>query len=440
MEHETIVFIERGGKPVPAGYLRIIEDGRYSRSEFSYGKKYLQRNDAIAIDPVQLPLTGTNMSTPDSFDIFNGIRDAAPDAWGRKLIDLYMMKTKKRIACEAEYLLVSQQGNRVGALQFGPDTTQPGPVVDIRIPSVSTDIGTLEGFQEMIDLVGKDRDIPDHLLDYIAPGSDLGGARPKGTVMIDNHPWLCKFGLENDRINMAAVEAGCLDLCEMAGIDVCERRIINIVGRPALMLKRFDRTLSDDGELHRRHMISGLTMLGAHEMDHGMSGYADLFNALRCYGSGSNYGETVYRRMVMNVLCGNTDDHYRNHACLLGDDGYYEPSPVYDVTPSLAVSLNRKLYFHPGKAGSGRDATIDNAALAAPSFGISLTRGIEITNELGDITAQNWRRIMSERGCSERDIAILENSFSEAGKQATPPDPFGSESDDETPENEYSIR
>ena len=91
----------------------------------------------------------------------------------------------------------------------------------------------------------------------------------------------------------------------------------------------------------------------------------------------------------MNVLCGNTDDHYRNHAFLLEDHGTFKPSPVYDVTPSLQISITRKTFFHLGKAGSGRDATLENAVIAGPSLGLSRDRAIEIANDCSRIVGEH---------------------------------------------------
>jgi serine/threonine-protein kinase HipA len=277
MQVNAIVFIEIGGETVPAGQLSLLEDGRFSRCEFAYGRRYLQRPDAVAIDPVQLPL--------------------------------------------------------------GPD---------------------------LIDELDRGGEYPPALTDFLAPGTDLGGARPKGTVTIDGLPHLVKFGLDRDRYNNAAVEAGCLDLCEMAGLTAAERRVIRVGDRDALILGRFDREEGERG-VQRRHLVSSLTLLGAHESDRGFSGYADLYDATRRHGVAGDHGETIFRRMVMNVLCGNTDDHHRNTAFLLSDHGRYELSPVYDVTPTLQVSTSRNLFFHLGRAGSGREATLENAAAAGPS-------------------------------------------------------------------------
>ncbi|MEY8801991.1 type II toxin-antitoxin system HipA family toxin [Leisingera sp. XS_AS12] len=421
MEHKAIVFIELNGQTVPAGMIRIIEDGRFSEATFAYGKRYLERANAIAIDPVQLPLTDDLIGAPADFSLFNGIRDAAPDAWGRSLIDKYVLRRLNRPAMEAEFLLASQSGTRAGALRFGSNPSGPGQVLPFHLPEFSPSLGDLEQFQALVDQVVRDQahEAPEPLMDFIAPGSDMGGARPKGTVMIDDFPWLVKFGKEGDRISMASAEAGCLDLCEMAGLEVCERRIETIAGRPALMLKRFDRYLDDAGALHSKHMISSLTLLGAHELDRSASGYADIYDAFRARGGSTSrkIGEEIFRRMVMNVLCGNTDDHYRNHAFLYEDGKGYVPSPVYDVTPSLQVSSSRAMFLHLGRAGSGRNATLEAAVAGAESLGLHRDQAEAIANELSEMVAANWRQVMERRGCSAEDIRMIENSFSEAGKQ-----------------------
>lgn len=414
MEHKAIVFIELGGKPAPAGVVQIMEEGRWSRATFAYGRRYLDRPDAVAIDPVMLPLDGKSRETPPDYALFNGLRDAAPDAWGRKLIDRYILRRFGRAAGEAEYLLASQHGTRIGALLFGPTPAAPGQVLDFDLPDVATDLGSLETLQRQVDAVQSEEDLPETITNLVAPGSDLGGARPKATVTIDGFPWLVKFGLEHDRLPMACVEAGCLDLAEMCGIDTCERDVVEIAGRPALLLKRFDRELADDGAMRRRHMISSLTLLGAHESDHGASGYADIYDALRRHGAPGDHGETIYKRMLLNVFTGNTDDHYRNHAFLLSSDGY-RPSPLYDVTPTLQAGATRHLFLHLGKAGAGREATLEAAVAGAASLGLQRDRAVSIANEMSEVVGSSWRGVMVRRGVGVEAIELMEGAFAQAG-------------------------
>lgn len=423
MKTSAIVFMERAGETIPAGRLNIIEDGGYGRSEFGYGRRYLERRDAVPIDPVQLPLQEGVMPAPESFTLFNGIRDAAPDAWGRQLIEREALRLHGRPALEAEFLLVSQSGSRSGGLRFGPDPKGPGPITHLQIPDNLVHLGELAQFQEMVHAFHKDgAHLPAGLRDFLAPATDMGGARPKGTITIDSFPHLVKFGMPNDRFNMAAIEAGCLDLCEMADLQVSERHVIGINGLDALVVKRFDREIAENG-ICRKHMISAMTLLGAHEMDRGMSGYADILDGLRRHGTPGGHGEEIFRRMVMNVLCGNTDDHYRNTALLMSDQGRFSLSPVYDVTPTIQAVGTRHLFLHLGRSGSGREATLENALEAGPAFGLARDHACTIINELSRMVARSWRDVMQARGATDHDLAVIANSFSESGKIIKPDGP-----------------
>lgn len=417
MNKTAIVFIELSGRTVPAGRLTILQDGRHSRSEFEYGRKYLERPNAVAVDPVMLPLTDEKFHTQEDFLLFNGIRDASPDAFGRTLIDNYMLRSKGRPADEADFLFASQSGTRIGALRFGPTPEKPGRVLDHEIPVYEMEVGDLTAFQELVDDHMDDGALPERFSYLVSGGSDAGGARPKATVTIDGFPWLAKFGKQTDRVQNAAAEAACLDLCELAGLRVPDRRIETIGGRATLLLRRFDRYYGEDGAVRRKHMISSMTMLGAHESDTGMSGYADISDGMRRFSGNDGIGEEIYRRMVMNVLCGNTDDHYRNHAFLMDEDGKFRISPVYDVTPSLQITGTRRLFLHLGRAGSGRDATLEAAVDGAESLGLHREEAIAIANDLSAMVQANWQMALEDRGASARDIAMLAGAFSEAGRR-----------------------
>lgn len=415
MKQACILFLDFEGKPVPVGKLIIEEDGRHGRSRFAYGRRYLERPDAISIDPVQLPLSDQIFETPPDFLMFNGIRDAAPDAWGRRLIDLHLLRSKGRPALEHEFLLASHGGFRNGSLRFGPDPNGPGPVLAHGLPDASCNLGDLGVLMAISDAVDAGRKaIPEELTPFLTSAVDMGGARPKATILIDGHPWLAKFPKGTDRIDMAAAEVACLDLCEDAGIQVPKRRIEKIFGRKVLLVKRFDREKTEAG-LQRIAMISSLTLTGSHESDVALSGYADLHDGLRKHGRIDGAGEQIFRRMVMNVLCGNTDDHYRNHAFLMRR-GSWELSPAYDVTPTLQASTSRRLFLHLGQAGCGRDATLEAAVSGGPSLGLSKDEAATIAESLSAMVGQKWRERMRDRGASRADLEMMENSFWQAGR------------------------
>ena len=416
-EYNAVVFVRHQGTNRPVGRMKFIEDGRFSRSEFAYGKSWLEDPTAFAIDPVQLPLRPGLFKTAPDFPLFNGIRDAAPDAWGRRVIDAICKVKHGRVANEAEYLLASQCGNRAGALMFGKDPSGPSPVIDIVLPAVGHDGGSLEKLQEAADKLARGEEIDRTYAFYLAPGSEMGGARPKATLEHNGKPALVKFGTPTDRIDMARVEAGCLDLCEMVGLPVPDRDVVDIAGRPALVLSRFDRTIVEGYLPERRHMISSMTLLGAHEYDREAHGYADLVSAMRVHGAKQDMetlAEQVFTRMVANVCIGNTDDHYRNHAYLISADGRYEMSPVYDVTPSQQVSSSRSMFFALGAAGTTREARLENAIAAGEAFGLTADRATEIATSVAETIALNWESVMAHRGVSDADMDAIRNSFSES--------------------------
>ncbi|MEP3666059.1 MAG: HipA domain-containing protein [Roseibium sp.] len=413
----AIAFIEIAGQTIPAGRLTVVDDGRMSRSEFQYGRRYLERPNAVAIDPVMLPLTQDKFYTPEDFALFNGIRDASPDAFGRAVIDNYMLRHQNRPADESDFLFASQSGSRIGALRFGPTPDGPGQVLDHAIPSYELGLGDLATFKEMVDNHMDDGALPERFSYLVSGGSDAGGARPKATVTVDGFPWLAKFGKESDRVQNAASEAACLDLCEIAGLRVPDRKIVNIADRPTLLVERFDRYVGEEGDIQRKHMISSMTILGAHERDAGMSGYADICDGMRRFSGDERIGEEIYKRMVMNVLCGNTDDHYRNHAFLMDDDQKYRISPVYDVTPTLQATGTRHLFLHLGRAGSGREATLEAAVNGSESLGLHRDQAISIANDLAAMVEANWESSLRARGAPQRDIEMLAGAFGESAKR-----------------------
>lgn len=418
-DFNVIVFVRHRGEDRPIGRLRIVDDGRYSRSEFAYGKSWLEDPAAFAIDPVQLPLRSGLFKTDPDYPLFNGLRDAAPDAWGRKIIDAAAMQKRGAPAIEAEYLLASQAGSRAGALMFGLTPESPGKTIDLELPICTGSTDNLASLLDAAEMLHAGEEIPARFMTYLAPGAELGGARPKATMRYQDRTCLVKFGMSTDARNMARIEAGCLDLVELAGLKVPERWVVDVCGHDALVLERFDR---DQGTGERRHMISSTTLMGGHELDRGAHGYSDIMKAMRMFGSRGdmpNLAEEVFRRMVVNVCIGNTDDHYRNHAFLIDDEGRYKMSPVYDVTPTSQMSPNRSTFLHLGAAGSGRDATLEAAITAGPDFGLDPARAREIATEVATVIGANWERVMTARGVSDNDIAAIRQSFSESIKPKT---------------------
>jgi serine/threonine-protein kinase HipA len=212
------VYLEEG--PVPAGMLETVGAGRDAGARFRYGRRYLQRKDRLPIDPVQLPLPDPDVereySTAEGFVLFNGIRDAAPDGWGRHLMDRV---AGAQALSEFDYLVATGE-SRVGALAFGPDLEGPrrmAPWTDAELAGESLNLA------EMIDAVREldsAEDLPIKHRRFLVRGSSLGGARPKSACDFDSKQWIAKFGRANDRIPMCRVEYVTMKLAALAGIHV----------------------------------------------------------------------------------------------------------------------------------------------------------------------------------------------------------------------------
>ena len=216
MLEETYVYVHLDAEGwVPAGLLRFEEFGRYSSSVFRYGSKYLKRHDRIALDPIQLPLHNKTISTPEGFSVFNGIRDAGPDKWGRYLLD----KKFGRALTELEYI-VATGPERVGALAFSDD-----PVSG---PKIYTPSGFICQETKALDLAfcaGAVSDIEsslntERLRKYLEYGPSMGGARPKVSIVWNGMPYLAKFSLSLDSRNEPLIEFATMTLAKKCGLNV----------------------------------------------------------------------------------------------------------------------------------------------------------------------------------------------------------------------------
>ncbi|MFG6572143.1 HipA domain-containing protein [Sulfitobacter sp. 1A13353] len=399
------------------------QNGDFPDIRFSYGRKFLKSKMAHALSP-GLPLEPEEYKNPEDFETLNLLRDMEPDHWGRSIVDYAVHLTTNRHPKMSDYLLFNETRFRPGGLFLAKTPGGEGIGYDISLADREVTFDDAVRFQTFMD-AQEDfwAELPAELHHCLPAAAALGGAQPKICIDWMDELWVLKLPNERHVINMAAAEAGCLDLCEMAGIAVPDREVRSFGPRSSVLLvKRFDRVSAPGGRI-RRHMISSLTLLERHEMDRGVSGYADIYLALRASGAPSVVGEDLYRRMLMNVLCGNTDDHYRNHAFFQKDDGSFTPTPVYDVTPTIQVSPSRRLFLHLGRAGCGRDATVENAVSAASSLDVERDRAIEIANELSLMVARSWKDAMRRHGASDVCIERMATSFSEAGNTIACNDP-----------------
>lgn len=410
MPKRVVVFITLDKTPIPAGLLQFVGSGRNSHSFFRYGKRYIEREDAISIDPVQLPLGSREIETPTDFELFNGVRDAGPDKWGRYLLE----KRFERSLDELDYVLASSQ-DRSGALSFGDDPagrpkvlTPAGFVAPTGFKRL--DLGkALEGIESAL-LEGGDQSKLEELLSY---GPSIGGARPKTTVVWNGKLHIAKFSTSLDRRNEALVEYAAMSLAKKCGLNVPSIEKTRVSGRDVYLIERFDRTTGADKAFAPIPFISGLTATGAHERGYSDWSYRSLADAItRLSSRPKDDKRELFRRLVFNILVFNNDDHLRNHGFLHAGGSSWNLSPLYDVVPTTMNSETYALSLEVG--AQGKAASPENALSACPYFDIGRDEALSIMRGLM-AEVSRWRTHFEECGLSRADIGKLENSFRTLG-------------------------
>ncbi len=390
---------------VPAGRLTLTETpspnptARELASAFAYGTRYLDRADSFELDPVSLSLIdrqavrGKLLFPANGLPEFGGLRDAAPDAWGRRVIEA-RRKVPANTLSEADYLLEAGS-DRVGALDIREGLTSPAR------PSAS-DLHSLGYLLQAAELVEADLPVPAHLMDILGAGPSAGGARPKATVRDDEGGlWLAKFPARNDTFDVALAEICRLELARRCALTVPEVRHLDIGTRSVMLIRRFDRFWAPagqypaDGALHdtrpgtqltesRVPFVSGLTLVGCSEFESPLKSYAGLARAIRQRahtGHIARDNEELYARMVFNIFVSNDDDHLRNHGFVRDPRiGGWQLSPLYDVVPQPGVAFERRLHLEVG--AQGKAATLDNALTHFSAFVSDRARALEVMRRI----------------------------------------------------------
>lgn len=406
-----IVFIHPPGQKdaVPAGRLELVEerDGKLLTSRFQYGRQYLQRATALDVDPVSLPMaeeSETPREPVNGLSLFGAIRDAAPDAWGRRVIENRLNAPPNGLP-ESAYL-EHAGSDRTGALDIRSRLdSEPSPV------QLATRIDLAYLLDAAARIEAGER-VPAKLAHYFEGAPTLGGARPKVVIAVDGREFVAKFPSRGDAFDVPAVERATLELAREAGLNVPETRLETLAdGRKVMLIERFDREPVEGG-LARRHMVSALTMLGVAEMDSPNQSYAAIANVLSYRGAADALREDraeLFARMVFNILISNDDDHLRNHAFLyVPTQRGWRLSPLYDVVPKPQVALERTL--HLGVGPMGRAARLDNALRGAGQFGLLQRDAASIVSRIVD-AVRSWRESFERMGVSPRDCEAVHSAF-----------------------------
>lgn len=378
----------------------MTDEPRNQFATFAYGRRYLERADRIAVDPVALPLheagTSQTFRTEEGFAVFGGIRDAAPDGWGQYLMYKAM---GDRLPSEIDLILASGE-HSVGALAFGPTPAQPERITPWGGGPAPGEEFTLAELAEAAERAQHVDELDENLRALLAAGSSLGGARPKAATKIGEQPWIAKFQKRGDSFPECRVELATMRLASECGLDVPPLDFRCVLDRDIYLIERFDR-IPHGNWLERRPFASGLTMLGAHESEVSSFSYADLAGAIRQFGTEVRQDlHELFRRMLLNILVTNDDDHLRNHGFLFDGEGW-RLSPLYDVVPKPQLGLERRLVL--GVGPEGRNATIENALAGAAVFDLGPDDAKAIAEDMSRIVATRWEHLFTEAGISAAD-------------------------------------
>ena len=364
------IWLPDAVEPVLCGKLQ--EDA--GELQFFYGKSYLEKSDAISLDIRELPLE-SGVFRPRVGEMHSVIRDAAPDAWGRRVL-LYRLDQDN--ITELDYLL-NAGSDRIGALviQKSSDHYQ----------IQETQAATLDQLVAAAELIENGQPLPDALASALLHGSSVGGARPKALLYDNQSSWIAKFSSTTDQYPLVRSELAAMWLAGQCNIQVPAVRMVESMGKDVLLVERFDRIRTETG-MKRRFMISGLTALQLHETESLLASYLDLAGFIRRYAKDAGHDNSqLFRRMMFNVLIGNNDDHARNHA-FFWDGTRYQLTPAYDICPMLRFGLTANQAMIMGK--QGRSSTLKNTLSEAGLFGLTKEDAIFIKRELFDKIETHW--------------------------------------------------
>lgn len=410
---ECYVYITLPDKidPVTAGRFTLTTDRAGNPlGSFVYGRRYLERPDAVAFDPVELKLADRTYETTALKGVFGALRDSGPDYWGRRVIEKHAGKAQLG---ELDYLLHSPD-DRAGALGFGPNQVPPAPQ---RKFNQTLDLAKL---QAIADALVREEDLSGNaaaaqIQDLLLVGTSMGGARPKAVVEDAHGLWLAKFNRPDDKWNDARVEHAMLVLGRSCGLTVAESKVVTVGGRDVLMVKRFDREKTQGG-YRRARMISALTLLRTEDshMAREKWSYVLLAEELRrASAEPDKDAPELFRRMTYNALISNIDDHPRNHA-MIAKQRDWKLSPAYDLTPSPVVSLDhRDLALAAGDAG--RFANAENLLSQSIRFLVKPDDAKALIDEMEQTVKQTWYDVCRREGVPEKDCEMISGAFAYPG-------------------------
>lgn len=409
MDREVVVHVELEGTVHPVGRMWArVRKGRESAT-FEYDREWLDNPARFPLEPA-LQLGAGPQHTGADKAIFGAIGDSAPDRWGRVLMrraERRRAKAEGRGVCtlfEADFLLLVDDETRLGALHF-KETSDGAFLADHRANRVPP-LVDLPKLLNAAERVTTEDDTDEDLRLLLAPGSSLGGARPKASVRDrDGRLAIAKFPSKQDELDTVRWEAVGLALARAARIPVADWRLEDIAGKPVLITRRFDRAGNQ-----RIPFLSAMSMLGA--LDNEVRSYLEIADGLRQHGAAPTSDLVLlWKRIVFNVLISNSDDHLRNHGFLYAGNAGWRLSPAYDLNP-VPVDIRPRVLSTAIDADDPT-ASMELAYSVAEMFALKPKEARALAREIA-VAVSRWREIAAGIGLEKRDIDRMASAFDHA--------------------------
>lgn len=383
-------------EPVVAGRLDL--DGE--RLLFTYGASYRRRKNAISIYEPELPLHEGGIAPLNGLPMAGSLRDGSPDAWGRRIIINRLTGKKPDVAGVPEIgeltFLLQSGSDRIGALDFQASATE-------YVPRLAAN-ASLDELMEAATLIERGMPLPPALDQALNHGTSVGGARPKALIDDGGRKFIAKFSATNDTYSVVKAEFIAMRLATACGLNAARVSMARAAHKDVLLIERFDRTHTTHGWI-RHAMVSALTMLGLDEMMARYASYEDLAELIRHRFTDPNDTlKELYGRICFNVLCGNTDDHARNHSAFW-DGRMLTLTPAYDICPQgrTGNEATQAMLIK----GDGRASTLATLLAAAPDHHLKEAEAAALIEHQIEAIAAHWQAVCDAAALSPVDRKLF---------------------------------
>lgn len=367
------LYLPEQDVPTTAALLKLERSPLQESGHLAYGLAYLQRPDALALNPLALPLQRDTFSLSTRLLRDGGalpltIKDALPDAWGLRVL---ANELGGRLPSTREQLLLTNT-DRVGAMVFAEKREMP------TLPELPHH--ALDQLADAAHRLQYDMPIPGPLKRLLLRGGSLGGARPKASFTHDGALWLAKFPAAGDPLDVQMLEATALSLAKHCGIQVPQFITMPIGrGETAFLSRRFDRFGAHARQ--RLHYLSASALLDI-PYESSAGSYVEFARVIRRLSLRPTADlEELFRRLIFNLLIDNTDDHLKNHGMLHAGNGHYVLSPAFDVVPQLTNLGYQMLSID----GTTQQSSLELAVQSAAHFDLSADQASAIIKKMAGI-------------------------------------------------------